>query len=89
MITIRWGPDTCKCVFLVNEKFLLKEVENKCKIHDGLQDNACFNTILDIQKKINLMEWKDGETKEDHENRIWAAKEKALKEINKKKTKSK
>lgn len=79
MTTIRWSPDTCKCVFLVNEKFVMGEVLVKCKLHDALKDNACFNTILDEQKKINLMKKKDGESKDDHENRIWQAKEKSMK----------
>lgn len=79
MTTIVFRPDICKCVITVNEKFQMQEVISKCKMHDKLKDNACFNTIIDELKEINLMEWKDGESKEDHENRIWVAKEKALK----------
>jgi len=91
MTRLTWSPDICDCLFEIKPDFTLVKVLKTCAMHEGLKDKECFESVIKRDKEINLIPKKKGEKDEDHQNRRWEAKEKAMKEskINKKKTKSK
>lgn len=79
MIVRTWKPDICDCKFQISKDFGLENVINKCKMHDTLEDGACFTAVIQRDKDINLIPKLTNETDEEHQNRRWVLKEKALK----------
>lgn len=78
MSRLTWSPDICGCTFEINSDFDLKKVEKKCPMHTHLQDKVCFTTVIDRDKKINLMPKNKNETDEEYQNRRWLAKDEAI-----------
>lgn len=51
---IRYSPDTCDCVIIVDPQFSRLETwEQKCQIHKNINDNALLNVILAHNKGHN------------------------------------
>ena len=50
---ITWSPDTCKCVYEIDENFNLISAIYKCSIHDHMGDAGAFSSAWARGKNNN------------------------------------
>jgi len=62
---IRWIPDTCFCVFIVeNDLSVLLKVEQKCELHKDLDDSIILNIVHKFNQAYDIA-LGDNPTKEE------------------------
>lgn len=80
MVDVTFRPALCKCIFLVDENFVLNKVLFKCPMHAELEDQPCFDKVIEESQAIAQTPKLDGETDLEYQDRRWLLMDEEIKQ---------